>query len=1114
MKKIIQLALLLLLPAATLAQTAAYPNGVCTAGATKAVTQGLNSTNQLLGMFPGCTVSVFLAGTTNLATIFLDHAQTPLGNPFTANTTTGLFVFWADGTLRYDIQLSGAGMPTTTIPNVLLTAIPQIVLTTNGTSGPSTLINGVLNVPNYSTGGGGAGNPASPPFCVQFANSDVSAFQCDSTAGFTTASAFSYNPTTHDLVSRLLNNIPFASQFQTGGGNNGIANALTALGTNQVVIVDNGDGGNEVNNVFSPSTPDNSTIIDQRSPGNTVNFGAPGVSVTQRNPVAANPPFATAFIAIPYSTSVYNVWSNSNGDNNLLGAYAQMVGSFRDGPGADYGNDWTVTQGLGVNTADYAPGISDGLAVSMQKNGPGDINLFGGAFITSGGQGTEGSDQGFTGYSINGGQADVRTMTTVASVTGQQIVPSTITPGSPFYNRLSAGITDWMIDMNASTLGSTGSLTGAYVWIENAGNGMTNGTYTVTCTGGGGSGGTLQATVISNTLNIVSGVRVLSPGSGYTSAPTCAGWTPGGTPATLIPVIAAAGQMGTTTTAPGSTYVPMMTVSGITLVPSTGDVVTSSSAPRATNPGTNQTDTITAVVNNNHPLVAGLAWKADGFPERVNIISVSGGTTTGSTQTITVQHQTPIESASNWYQGGTQGCLLQDANFVQTAILMCDYAFGAFDSTHLIYGKLSHGGLNVVHLPNMFANTTSGVNGFHIFAGAQVQSVAAVRPGDVSTTGGQPTLEFNNVPWVAGDFLAQPMATGFDVTGVLAAQLNSNAPSDNGDALIFMSVEGGHWDANLIAARFVNNNGANLYQNNGGALTEPNGIFFQGTWANFGVMNAPPSSSVLQVTDEGQPLAWLSGTLGLTSDPPNNRWDMGGAGLKMTGNLFANTLTYSQSPGIGSGNQSFTSNPNGIGGFFSSLGSTLNGSDATLGLQEVDAGTIHAGTTIPIPGSTFFIAGSPATGGSTTYSWVAVSETSSGGKTLPSSALTSTTGPATLTSLNFYHLSGLTSPGAQFIDVYRTAGASVGLICHLTALQIQGAGCIDQGQAASGAVPTADTSGVLTVATSGTIAAFPIPVVDNNTPTVGLAVCIKAVGPPIQLGTCSTTPTGGACTCN
>jgi hypothetical protein len=1075
-----------------------------------------NNINANVGPFANITVCVANTGCDTGATIYLDKGLTqPISQPLVADGSGNYDYYVPVGC--YDEQISIPGSPDIFVPNVCpFNGIPggvtQIIAGTNVTISPT---NGLGAVTINSTGGGGgAGNPAAPAFCVQFANSGVNAFQCDTTAGFGTNSAFSYNPTTHDLVSRLFNNIPFASQFQTGGGNNGISNYLTSgVGANQVVVVDNGDGTTEVNNVFSPTTPDNSTIIDQRSPGATTNFGAPGISTTQRNCISRSPPFDTAFISIPYCTSIFNVWSNSNGTNNTLGAYAEMVGSVRDGPGADYGNDWTLSQGLGVNTADYAPGISDGFAVSMQKNSDGDINLFGGAFITSGGQGTEGSDQGFTGYSINGGQADVRTMTSVASTSGGQVVPAN-TPGGPFFSRWSAGLTDWAVDMNAATLGSSGGLTGAYVWIENAGSGMTNGTYTVTCTGGGGSGGTLQATVISNTLNIVSGVHVLTPGSGYTSAPTCAGWTPGGTPATLIPVIAAAGQMGTTTIAPGSTYIPMMTVSGVTLVPSTGDVVTSSSAVRAPNPGTNQTDTITAVVNNNHPLVSGLAWKADGFPERVNIISVSGGTTTGSTQTIVVSHQTPIENASNWYQGGTQGCLLQDANFVQTAILMCDFAFGAFDSTHLLYGKLSHGGLNVVHLPNMFANTTSGVNGFHIFAGAQVQSVAAVRPGDVSTTGGQPTLAFNDVPWAAGHFLAQPMPTGFDLTGVLAAQLNSNAPSDNGDTLIFLSVQGGHWDANLNAARIVNNNPANFYQNNGGPLTEPNGIFLQGTWANFGVMNAPPSSSVLQVTDEGQPLAWLSGTLGLTSDPPNNRWDMGGAGLKMTGNLFANTLTYSQSPGIGVGNQSFTSNPNGIGGYFSSLGSTLNGSDATLGLQEVDAGTIHAGTTIPIPGSTFFIAGSPATGGSTTYSWVAVSETSSGGKTLPSSALTSTTGPATLTSLNFYHLSGLTSPGAQFIDVYRTAGASVGLICHLTALQIQGAGCIDQGQTASGALPTADTSGVLTVATSGTIANFPIPVVDNNTPTVGQVACIKAVGPPIQLGTCSTTPTGGACTCN
>ena len=33
-------------------------------------------------------------------------------------------------------------------------------------------------------------------------------------------------------------------------------------------------------------------------------------------------------------------------------------------------------------------------------------------------------------------------------------------------------------------------------------------------------------------------------------------------------------------------------------------------------------------------------------------------------------------------------------------------------------------------------------------------------------------------------------------------------------------------------------------------------------------------------------------------------------------------------------------------------------------------------------------------------------------------------------------------------------------------------------------------------------------------PTAGQAACIKAAGPPVQIGYCSTTPTGGSCTCN
>jgi len=73
------------------------------------VTNGVSSTTKTLRSYPGCTVSVFNAGTATLSTIYSDNIGTPLANPFTADATTGKWQFWAQNS-RYDIQFSGAGI--------------------------------------------------------------------------------------------------------------------------------------------------------------------------------------------------------------------------------------------------------------------------------------------------------------------------------------------------------------------------------------------------------------------------------------------------------------------------------------------------------------------------------------------------------------------------------------------------------------------------------------------------------------------------------------------------------------------------------------------------------------------------------------------------------------------------------------------------------------------------------------------------------------------------------------------------------------------------------------------------------------------------------------------
>jgi hypothetical protein len=123
---------------------------------------GLPSTNFQLGVIPSCTITVYLHGTTNLATIYADQSNTPLSNPFTA-TDMGFWQFWAANNATYDVMGSG-GIAPNTYPSPTL-------------------------IPGGGGGGGGGQGSSAPQFSVQFALNNTGAFGSDST--------ITINPTTH-----------------------------------------------------------------------------------------------------------------------------------------------------------------------------------------------------------------------------------------------------------------------------------------------------------------------------------------------------------------------------------------------------------------------------------------------------------------------------------------------------------------------------------------------------------------------------------------------------------------------------------------------------------------------------------------------------------------------------------------------------------------------------------------------------------------------------------------------------------------------------------------------------------------------------------------------------
>lgn len=141
MRKFLYILTLTLMPVLAHAQNFPFQS-TCTVGNTKANVSGIQSVNTLQGSYPQCTVSVFLTGTTTLATIFSNSSGTSLSNPFTASIDGSYIFYTAAGS--YDVTMSGGlngGFP-----------VPK-TLTDVTVSGPSS---------------GGGVNPSSIPQPIAF----------------------------------------------------------------------------------------------------------------------------------------------------------------------------------------------------------------------------------------------------------------------------------------------------------------------------------------------------------------------------------------------------------------------------------------------------------------------------------------------------------------------------------------------------------------------------------------------------------------------------------------------------------------------------------------------------------------------------------------------------------------------------------------------------------------------------------------------------------------------------------------------------------------------------------------------------------------------------------
>jgi hypothetical protein len=184
--------------------TYAATQGYCQLGATKVVTQGMNSTTMVQASYPKCQVKVYLTGTTNLQTIYADKGHTTqLANPFTA-TTQASWLFYSATGANVDIVLSGG----TPVP------LPQTV-----------------TLADVSVGGGGGGGGSGPANNLQEIQANLNGTLFQGTGSYTdVARTVFYQPAINSpnrnicglrgcgMVNQLGYNIPVKNNVDVSSG--------------------------------------------------------------------------------------------------------------------------------------------------------------------------------------------------------------------------------------------------------------------------------------------------------------------------------------------------------------------------------------------------------------------------------------------------------------------------------------------------------------------------------------------------------------------------------------------------------------------------------------------------------------------------------------------------------------------------------------------------------------------------------------------------------------------------------------------------------------------------------------------------------------------------------
>lgn len=123
MKSLFLVSFLILIFSLTVNARAKYQNIAQKGG--KLIKTSVSTSYKLNETYPSCTVTVYRAGTTTLANIYSNNSGSIKANPFTSDSVTANYFFYADNG-RYDVKLSGTGIASPfTIGDIILSDLTE-----------------------------------------------------------------------------------------------------------------------------------------------------------------------------------------------------------------------------------------------------------------------------------------------------------------------------------------------------------------------------------------------------------------------------------------------------------------------------------------------------------------------------------------------------------------------------------------------------------------------------------------------------------------------------------------------------------------------------------------------------------------------------------------------------------------------------------------------------------------------------------------------------------------------------------------------------------------------------------------------------------------------------